>query len=58
MAQSAGTSGVSHRYAEIHSELRRRGKPIPTNDMWIAALALEHGLMLYTRDARFSEVPD
>jgi len=48
---------VSHRYAEIHSELRRRGKPIPTNDLWIAALALEHGLMLYTRDVHFAEVP-
>ena len=49
--------GVAHRYAEIHDSLRRRGKPIPTNDLWIAALAVEHGLMLYTRDAHFEAVP-
>jgi predicted nucleic acid-binding protein len=48
---------VSHRYAEIHRELRKRGRPIPTNDLWIAALAIEHGLIIYTRDAHFSAVP-
>ena len=48
---------VSHRYAELHAALRRRGTPIPTNDLWIAALAVESGLVLYTRDAHFSRVP-
>lgn len=48
---------VARRYAEIHHELRRRGRPIPTNDLWIAATALEHGLVLYTRDAHFDVVP-
>ena len=48
---------VSHRYAEIHRALRTRGKPIPTKDLWIAALALTHGLVLYTRDTHFSAVP-
>ena len=48
---------VSHRYAEIHRVLRARGRPIPTNDLWIAALALTHGLVLYTRDAHFAAVP-
>jgi tRNA(fMet)-specific endonuclease VapC len=48
---------VSHRYAEIHRGLRARGTPIPTNDLWIAAMALEHGLVLYTRDAHFTKVP-
>ncbi len=48
---------ISHRYAEIHRALRARGKPIPTNDLWIAAIAVEHGLVLYTRDARFAAVP-
>ena len=47
---------VSHRYAAVHRALRARGEPIPTNDLWIAALALEHGLVLYTRDAHFSKV--
>ncbi len=48
---------VSHRYAQIHRALRVHGKPIPTNDLWIAALALEHGLALFTRDAHFEHVP-
>jgi tRNA(fMet)-specific endonuclease VapC len=48
---------VSHRYAALHRALRARGRPIPTNDLWIASLALEHGLVLYTRDAHFAEVP-
>jgi tRNA(fMet)-specific endonuclease VapC len=48
---------VSHRYAQIHAALRKRGRPIPTNDLWIASIAVEHGLVLYTRDAHFAEVP-
>jgi predicted nucleic acid-binding protein len=48
---------VSHRYAQIHRVLRGRGTPIPTNDLWIAAIALEHGLVVYTRDTHFGKVP-
>ena len=48
---------VSHRYAEIHRALRGLGRPIPTNDLWIAAIAVEHGLVLYTRDSHFKQVP-
>lgn len=48
---------VSHRYAEIHRVLRSRGQPIPTNDLWIAAVAVEQGLVLYTRDSHFEKVP-
>jgi len=48
---------VSHRYASLHQTLRALGRPIPTNDLWIASLALEYGLVLYTRDAHFSKVP-
>jgi tRNA(fMet)-specific endonuclease VapC len=48
---------VSHRYAQIHKALRTRGKPIPTNDLWIAAMAIEHGLVVYTRDSHFQSVP-
>lgn len=47
---------VGH-YAAIYSNLRRRGKPIPTNDMWIAALAIQHDLTLDTRDQHFQHVP-
>jgi predicted nucleic acid-binding protein len=49
---------VSHRFAQIHSELQKRGRPIPTNDLWIAAIAIEQGLVLYTRDAHFSNIPE
>jgi predicted nucleic acid-binding protein len=48
---------ISRRYAEVHRALRSQGTPIPTNDLWIAAIALEHGLAVYTRDAHFAKVP-
>jgi tRNA(fMet)-specific endonuclease VapC len=48
---------VSHRYADMHRALRARGSPIPTNDLWIAAMAIEFGLIVYTRDAHFASVP-
>lgn len=41
------------RYASVYEHLKRLGTPIPTNDMWIAALCLQHNLTLYTRDAHF-----
>lgn len=44
-------------YAEIHTELRRRGTPIPANDLWIAALVIQHDLVLVTRDEHFNSVP-
>ena len=45
------------RYAAIYGALRARGRPVPTNDMWIAASAMEHGVPLLTSDARFRDVP-
>ncbi|NBC30846.1 MAG: PIN domain-containing protein [Spirochaetes bacterium] len=44
-------------YSYVYQQLRSEGTPIPTNDMWIAATALEHGLAVYTRDAHFAAVP-
>ena len=44
-------------YAVIYRELRRRGRPIPTNDMWIAASALQHGFAVFSDDGHFHEVP-
>lgn len=41
-------------YCAILDQLRRHGTPIPTNDIWIAALAFQHGLPLFTRDGHFS----
>lgn len=49
-------STVQH-YAQIYAHLRRTGRPIPTNDMWIAASALEHGARLLTGDGHFTNIP-
>jgi predicted nucleic acid-binding protein len=43
-------------YAEIRDELKRSGRPIPTNDVWIAALARQHELPVISRDQHFDFV--
>lgn len=43
-------------YAQVYAQLRQRGLPIPTNDMWIAASAMQHGLALYTLDKHFTNI--
>ena len=48
---------TAHYYGQISSDLARLGKPIPQNDIWIAAIALEHSLPIATRDQHFSFVP-
>ena len=47
---------TAREYGVIKAMLRARGKPLPDNDIWIAALARLHGLTLVTRDAHFREV--
>ena len=47
---------TTHYYAEISLELKRKGKPIPTNDIWIAALCRQHSLPLLSRDRHFDLV--
>jgi tRNA(fMet)-specific endonuclease VapC len=47
---------TTHHYAEIVLELKRTGKPIPTNDLWIAALCRQHSLPLLSRDHHFDHV--
>lgn len=47
---------TADRYSRIYTALRRKGQPIPTNDMWIAAHALETGADLVSFDPRFSRV--
>lgn len=47
---------TARRYGEIKHALRMKGRPIPENDLWIAAIALEHALTLATRDAHFDDV--
>ena len=44
---------TTHHYARIFRQLREQGTPIPTNDIWIAALISQHNLFLYSRDAHF-----
>lgn len=43
-------------YGQIKNRLKLRGRPIPENDIWIAATAIQHGLTLAARDAHFDEV--
>lgn len=47
----------TYHYAAVYRQLRTQGTPIPTNDIWIAALVLEHSLTLYHRDAHFEALP-
>lgn len=44
-------------YASVFRHLRERGTPVPTNDMWIASLVLEHNLVLHARDEHFDRLP-
>mgnify|MGYP001594804314 CR=1 FL=1 len=48
---------TTHHYASVYRQLRSQGTPIPTNDMWIAALVLQHNLTLYARDDHFDHLP-
>lgn len=43
-------------YGQIKQALQAKGKPIPENDIWIAAIAMQHNLTLVTRDHHFNEV--
>ena len=47
---------TTQHYAEITLDLRLKGKPIPTNDLWIAALCRQHSLPLLSRDRHFDQV--
>jgi len=43
-------------YATILNGLRMKGKPIPTNDIWIASVAFQHGFPLFTKDRHFEQI--
>ena len=47
---------TSH-YAVLYRHLKQQETPIPTNDVWIAALAIQHHVPLYTRDTHFDRIP-
>jgi predicted nucleic acid-binding protein len=48
---------TTHFYAAIGLELKKKGRPIPANDLWIAALCRQHSLPLLSRDHHFDVVP-
>jgi tRNA(fMet)-specific endonuclease VapC len=51
------TKDTAERYAHIYAYMRAMGRPVPTNDLWIAASAMEHGAELLTTDRHFLDVP-
>jgi predicted nucleic acid-binding protein len=48
--------GTADFYGRIFGLLRRKSRPVPTNDLWIAAAALQYGLVLATRDDHFAAI--
>jgi len=48
---------TAEHYARLFLQLKRAGTPVPDNDLWIAALALQHDLLLITRDKHFKNIP-
>ncbi|HES59885.1 MAG: PIN domain-containing protein [Calditrichaceae bacterium] len=53
----AATNETSEIFGIIKSELKKQGKPIPINDVWIAAHVLETGSVLITYDKHFFQIP-
>lgn len=48
---------TTHHYARLFFQLRKQGTPIPTNDIWIAALTVQFNLHLFARDRHFDHLP-
>ena len=48
---------TTHHYAQLYLQLRSKGASIPTNDLWIASLAVQHSLVLCTSDRHFRWLP-
>ena len=51
-------TGTASQYGSVKNGLRQRGQPIPENDVWIAAMALQHNLALVSRDEHFRVIPE
>jgi tRNA(fMet)-specific endonuclease VapC len=47
---------TAQHYGRIRNDLRAIGRPVPENDLWIAAIARQHGLTLVTRDQHFQHI--
>jgi len=48
---------TTHHFARVFAQLRLQGTPMPVNDIWIAALAIQHDLLLFSRDSHFDVLP-
>ncbi len=48
---------TAHQYGRLFAQMKRIGKPIPDNDLWIAALCVQHHLTLISRDRHFDRIP-
>lgn len=48
---------TTYHYAQLYLQLRKEATPIPTNDLWIAALVVQHNLVLCTSDSHFQHLP-
>lgn len=48
---------TTHHFARVFAQLRLQGTPIPINDIWIAAIAIQYDLILLSRDAHFGVLP-
>ena len=51
-----GSAATAKYYGIIKSQLKKKGRPIPENDIWIAAIVKEYDLILVTRDDHFSHI--
>jgi tRNA(fMet)-specific endonuclease VapC len=51
------TCAAAERYGRLKAELAKQGTPIPANDIWVAAIAMEAGLIVVSDDAHFEHVP-
>ena len=51
------TMETTRHYANLFRQLRAAGTPVPTNDLWIAAIVVQHELSLYSRDSHFEALP-
>ncbi len=49
-------AGTAKHYGQIKTQLKMKGRSLPENDIWIAAVALQHQLVVVTRDAHFTHV--
>jgi tRNA(fMet)-specific endonuclease VapC len=49
-------AGTAEAYGRLHAYLKAKGRPIPTNDIWIASIAHQRGLTLITRDEHFRHI--